>query len=326
MAETDEEEPNAQDDESGGQNIKHDESFKSVLATGEAVAHFLTKYIAQEWASYVSANKLVRVDTSFITGEFRHIDSDLIYKSQIGNSDVYFYILIELQSTVDFNMPFRLLKYMVALLDDIFKNEDEAARERKDYRVPAIVPIVLYNGYDNWTAVSSFREYTMNYKLFGDNIINFEYLLFDLKRTDESAILPITNVLDAFLSLDKLRLEKKLSPEEFVNWWIKQMPQLSDDDENTLFNWIIHVVYKSKLSPEKIETIKKSLKKGDIVTMKHGLAAWRDELIEETTVTVAREAAHTEDVKIARKLKDEGMDLSTIARVTDLTIDEILQL
>jgi len=313
-------------DDAGGQNLKHDESLKSILATGEAIAHFLTKYIAQKWTAYVSANKLVRIDKSFITGEYSHIDSDLIYKLQIGDSDVYFYILLELQSTVDFKMPFRLLRYMVALLDDIFKDTDKDARERKDYRLPAIVPIVLYNGYDNWTAVRSFREYTKNHELFGDNIIDFEYLLFDLKRTDESAILPITTALDAFLSIDKLRLEKKLSPEEFAAWWVKQEPQLSEDDENTLLNWIIHVVCKGKLSQKEIKNLTESLKKGDTVTMKHGLAAWRDELIEETTITVAREATHKEDVKIAEALKARGMDVNDIAEITGLTIDEILQL
>jgi len=322
MAETDDEEPKAQDGETGGQNLKHDESLKSILATGEAIAHFLTKYIAQKWAAYVSANKLVRVDTSFITGEFRHIDSDLIYKLQIGDSDVYFYILLELQSTVDFSMPFRLLRYMVALLDDIFKNKDETVRERKDYRVPAIVPIVLYNGYDNWTAVRSFREYTENHELFGNNIIDFEYLLFDLKRTDESVILPITNVLDAFLSLDKLRLEKKFSPEEFAKWWVKQAPQLSEDDKKTLRNWIVHVIYKGKLSPKELQTLTESLTKGDTDTMTHGLAAWRDEMIAEATL----DATHKEDVKIAEALKARGMDIHEIAEITGLTVDEIIVL
>jgi predicted transposase/invertase (TIGR01784 family) len=326
MAKTDDAEPQAQDEGVVEQNLKHDESLKSLLATGEAIAHFLTKYISQKWTAYVAADKLVRVDTSFITDKFRHIDSDLIYKLQINDSDVYFYILLELQSTVDFKMPFRLLRYMVALLDTVFEDADKDVRERKDYRLPAIVPIVLYNGYDNWTAVRSFREYTKNRELFGDNIINFEYLLFDLKRTDESAILPITNVLDAFLSLDRLRLEKKLSPDEFVRWWSEQAPQLSADDKNTLLNWIKHVMYKGRLSPRELETLTESLKKGDKHIMKHGLAAWRDELIEEATVVATREATHNEDVKIARAMKEAGMNVDTIAKFTGLTVDEILQL
>ena len=44
-----------------------------------------------------------------------------------------FYVLQELQSSVDFTIPFRLLRYMVELLNDVFKNTDEKVRERKDF-------------------------------------------------------------------------------------------------------------------------------------------------------------------------------------------------
>jgi len=59
--------------------------------------------------------------------------------------------------------------------------------------------------------------------------------------------------------------------------------------------------------------------------MKHGLAAWRDELIAEATLDGIRKGKHEEDVKIARRLKDKGMNINDIAEFTDLTIDEILQ-
>jgi predicted transposase YdaD len=81
-------------------------------------------------------------------------------------------------------------------------------------------------------------------------------------------------------------------------------------------------MYKGRLSPNELKTLTESLKKGEQHTMKHGLAAWRDELIEETTITVA----HREDVKIAKYLKTKGMNINEIAEATGLTIDEILQL
>jgi predicted transposase YdaD len=71
-----------------------------------------------------------------------------------------------------------------------------------------------------------------------------------------------------------------------------------------------------------METLKKSLEKGDIMTMTHGLAAWRDEMIDEAK----REATRKEDVKIASTMKAKGKDVSEIAEFTGLTVDEILQL
>ncbi|MDR2592011.1 MAG: hypothetical protein LBC59_04310 [Chitinispirillales bacterium] len=58
------------------------------------------------------------------------------------------------------------------------------------------------------------------------------------------------------------------------------------------------------------------------MTMTHGLAAWRDEMIDEAKC----EAKHEEDVKIASAMKTAGMDVYTVSKFTGLTIDEILQL
>jgi hypothetical protein len=96
---------------------------------------------------------------------------------------------------------------MVELLNDVFKNTDKNIRERKDFRLPAIVPIVLYNGSDNWTAARSYREYTENHEIFGDSIIDFNCLLFDLKRMNENKNSPIITPLDIILSVDEHRLK-----------------------------------------------------------------------------------------------------------------------
>jgi predicted transposase YdaD len=52
--------------------------------------------------------------------------------------------------------------------------------------------------------------------------------------------------------------------------------------------------------------------------MKHAVEEWRDELVDEVT--------REEDIRIAKKHLEEGVDVNTIAKVTNLTVDEILQL
>jgi hypothetical protein len=43
-------------------------------------------------------------------------------------------------------MSFRLLQYMVEVWRDAFNDTPEKERKRKSFRLPAIVPAVLYNG------------------------------------------------------------------------------------------------------------------------------------------------------------------------------------
>ena len=306
--------------DAGGQNLKHDESYKSVLSNAANFLHFLKKYIAAPWTADISVDDLATVNKSYITPEFGEIDSDLIYKLKIKDTDVYFYVLVELQSQVDHTMPFRLLRYMVELLNDLFKNIEKNIRERKDFRLPAIVPIVLYNGGDNWTAVRTYKEYTENYEIFGDCIIDFHYLLFDLKRTDEAAMLLTKKILDIVFLLDKRRLENpenKVSEGEVTELLEKFAPKMPVDDALALLGWLKHFMYKGKLSPENEKNFKNILKGGGN-TMKHAVEIWRDEMIDVAT--------HKKAVEIAKYFKDKDVPVEDIAEATGLTIDEILQL
>ena len=321
MAATDD----AENQDAGGQNPKHDEGYKYILSKASNFLHFLKKYFPAPWTADISVDNIVKVNKTYITKELRHLDSDLIYMLKKGGTDVYFYVLLELQSTVDFTMPFRLLRYMVELLNDVFKNVKEETRESKNYRLPAVVPIILYDGERQWTAVRSFKEYTKDYEIFGGNIIDFEYLLLDLNRTDDSAILPVQKLLDAAFSLTKKR--KTLSPKELVEWCAEQVPHLSKDDKHELVDW---VMFASGTSQEIKKTLQDIIMKGDAVAMKTGFD-WLVEDARNEGVLVGerkgeREGERKKALEIAAGMKAEGMDVYTISRLTGLTIDEILQL
>ena len=313
----------------GGQKQKHDQGYKDVLSDSATFLHFLRKYFAKSWTANISADDIERVNTSFITSEYRPLDSDLIYKLKINGSDVYFYILIELQSKVDFTMPFRLLYYMVALLRKIFNNTDKDVRERKGFRLPAIVPIVLYNGKGKWTPPLTYREYTEDCGIFGDNIINFRYLLFDLNRIDDDAIEPIENPLDAVFVVEKLRISERLTPDKLTEWWMENTFGFSNDHIDMLITWINYNYLKGEMTPETLETLKNNPKKGSTV-MKSLLDEWvRKEARKEARNEARKEAREVEKRKalaIAKNLKANGVDVDTIAKSTDLTVDDVLRL
>jgi predicted transposase/invertase (TIGR01784 family) len=296
---------------------KHDKGYKGLLSNNAVFLHFLKKYFAESWTDNISTDDLEQVDKSFITEEYRNIDSDLIYKLNINGSDVYFYVLIELQSDVDFTMPFRLLRYMVELLNVIFKNTDKDIRERKDFRLPAIVPIVLYNGKDNWTPAMTYREFTEKCELFGNNIIDFRYLLLDLNRTDEKAIEPIENPLDAIFIVEKMRIRKKLTLDNLSNWWQEKTSAFSDDDKNMLINWIDKVYFNGKISPEIMEVFKNNPMKGS-VTMKSLVDEWVEE--------GEHRGMEKRTLEFAKKMKDKGKSIDEIIEMTDLTVDDVLRL
>ncbi|MCL2086525.1 MAG: Rpn family recombination-promoting nuclease/putative transposase, partial [Oscillospiraceae bacterium] len=83
------------------QNTNHDGGYKTILSIKENFLHFLNKYIEKPWTKNISLDDMEKIEKSFITPEFKHIDSDIIYKTRFNGSDMYFYVLLELQSTVD---------------------------------------------------------------------------------------------------------------------------------------------------------------------------------------------------------------------------------
>lgn len=91
------------------------------------------------------------------------------------------YVLLEFQSSIDHSMPIKLLVYMIEVWREMFKGVSKEEIKRKGFKLPAIVPIVTYNGKDKWNVQVSFKEKITKYELFVDKLLDFEYVLLDVK-------------------------------------------------------------------------------------------------------------------------------------------------
>ena len=69
-----------------------------------------------------------------------------------------------------------------------FLDTPKRERESAGFRLPAMVPIVSYNGPESWTAVKSLREYQNCGDQFGIHILNLKYYL--IYQRMESLLFP----------------------------------------------------------------------------------------------------------------------------------------
>jgi len=150
------------------------------------------------------------IDKEFITDQFDTYESDLVYKVHTKRGIIYLFFLFELQSSNDFTMPFRLLVYMTAIWLDYFKNSNKNKRKKMKYRLPAIMPIVLYNGARSWTASRNFKEMISHADIFGNYIVNFEYVLVSVNSLTKSKISSSNTLIDNILLADKKKSRAKL--------------------------------------------------------------------------------------------------------------------
>jgi predicted transposase/invertase (TIGR01784 family) len=123
---------------------KHDKTYKIFLKYKKIFLEFIKSFIHEEWVNQINEDDIEIVNKSFILRDYTDKECDLVYRLKLKDTEIYFYVLLELQSTVDFTMPFRLLIYMVELLKLIFSNTDEKIRTAKNYKLPAIVPLVRW--------------------------------------------------------------------------------------------------------------------------------------------------------------------------------------
>jgi hypothetical protein len=119
------------------------------------VADLLRDFIREDWVRELDLATLEKVRGSYVTLERRSRESDVVWRVRWGSDhQLYVYLLIELQSTVNALMALRMMVYLGLLYQDLNKRR-ESTRAGK---LPPVLPLVLYNGYAPWSAAQDISE------------------------------------------------------------------------------------------------------------------------------------------------------------------------
>lgn len=298
---------------------KYDKGYKRILGKKKNFLSLLKNFIKTSWINELTEDDLEIIDKEFIPKDFREKESDLIYKIRIKEKEIIIYFLMELQSSVDFTMPYRLLMYMTELYKRIFMDTDEKERERKGFQLPAIVPVVLYNGSDSWSVVNSFKEYLSGYPLFEENVINFKYILLNVNNYSDEVLYEIGNLISSVFTLDK-----KQDKDRFVSNITKLAKlgmKLSQEEQIDLADWLRDVLKKKAVSKghdEIIDVLVKNLLEGEVTPMTYAIERIFDEEREDAREDVT--------VEIAIKMLKKNKDIDEIQEFTSLSYERIMKL
>lgn len=308
----------------------NDKGYKSLLSSKKVFCELLRSFINRSWVAGLDENDLVKVDKSYVSSDFRGQESDIVYRAKLrkdgakqpaAGREVWFYVLVELQSTVDALMPFRLLGYMVELWRDVLKNAGKSAK-RRDFRLPVIVPIVIYNGKRPWTAAQRFKEKLDGAELFGEGVIDFSYLLIDIWRYDERELLGHINLISAAFLLD--RTEEAAEVVARLSQMIDTIRALSDTEADLFWKWTTRILGRRlpRESREQLEAIMEQSGGRE--------ANWMITNIEKAIMRTRREErmAGREEGKreVAGNLMKMGMSAEQVAEATGLPVEEIRRL
>ena len=203
----------------------HDSSYKQLFGHPEMVRDLLQGFVQEDWVDHLDFASLEKVNGSYVTEDLRDRADDVIWRVRWGERWLYVYLLLEFQSTVDRFMAVRMMVYVGLLYQDLIKS----GQVKRGEQLPPVLPVVLYNGKPEWTAVQDVMELITSVPggldLYRPRM---RYLLIDEVRYEDAELTPMRNLTAALF-----RLEKSRQPEEIRSVlknlidWLRAPEQLS---------------------------------------------------------------------------------------------------
>ncbi|NYS62613.1 Rpn family recombination-promoting nuclease/putative transposase [Vreelandella salicampi] len=130
----------------------HDTGYKELFSYPEFVQQLIEGFAPAEIARLMDFSTLKSHSGSYITPLFEEKIEDVVWSVNVNwqgmTQEVYLYILLEFQSSVDRTMPVRLMHYAACFYSELLKQKVITPGQG----LPPVFPVVLYNGSERWSA------------------------------------------------------------------------------------------------------------------------------------------------------------------------------
>ena len=137
--------------------VRHDPAFKRYFSFATVVEDLLCAFAAPDWAESLDFSTLSDASPEFVDETLRARCGDMVWRVCFRHGTLadgarrYLFVLLEFQSSVDAHMQGRMRRYTDALLERLMHN----GVHTREGELPPVLPVVLYNGDEPWTAQGS---------------------------------------------------------------------------------------------------------------------------------------------------------------------------
>lgn len=97
----------------------HDKGYKYLFSNPLIVKELLESFVHMEWIKEIDFTQTETIDKTYVNDNYKEYEADIIYRLRFKDSEIYLYLLIEFQSTVDKFIAFRMLQYIVELYREL---------------------------------------------------------------------------------------------------------------------------------------------------------------------------------------------------------------
>lgn len=163
----------------------HSEFFVNVIGRRENALDLLKQILPKTIQRHLVLDSLVIEKGSYVDEKLHDHFSDLIFSVKLKNGSVgRIYCLLEHKSAPEYLVALQLLRYMALEWNEMLKQEKIYGN-----RLPPIIPIVVYQGNDDWPVSQEFQTVvdfpSDDFKAY---VPNFHYALWNLVDLDEQKL------------------------------------------------------------------------------------------------------------------------------------------
>ncbi|MDR0884859.1 MAG: Rpn family recombination-promoting nuclease/putative transposase [Clostridiales Family XIII bacterium] len=287
-----------------------DNSFKVIFDDPELFSAFIKDFIDIDILKDIKPSDIKDVSERYLPLHTENKDSDTVKRIELSDDTSLFIItILEHESKVNYRMPFKMLQYISLVLDKYEKEVNKKKKGtsfKKNFKYPAILPIVYYDGKSRWTAEKNFLNRTDLSDIFEKYIPKFEYELIDLNTYSYDDIMKFGDTISFMLLLDKVSgNDDFLALKQIIAKYYNEIDLNIPDHLRTMISRVARVMLTNVNVPQdEIDEI-------------------TDKIDERSTVEMF-ESFSKYDVQETRKIaRDEGHDDKVIMAGTKKSLAEI---
>jgi len=280
---------------------KHDKMVKVIFSQKREVATFINQFINLE--EKIKAEQLQSCQNEFITWQYKGKQVDIVYR--LKEKPVYF--LIEHQSTVNQKMVEKIGSYIEQIME---------IQEWNNEKLPIVVSIVIYTGFQKWTAKTKLSEKQYAEEAYKEYQNNLWYNLVAVQDYTFEELLKTNTLFTSFLIMEKCETK-----EELLTYSKKIIDKIKKEENKKLAKDIIKKIFRLFLGEEVITEMLKELEREEEISMSPATKMLLDLELK------GREKGIVEGImQTAKKMIERNMKLKEIQEITGLSKEEIEKL
>lgn len=183
-------------------------------------------------------------------------DADVVKKVHAFSNDEeieFFIALIEHKSGVDYNVIMQMLRYMVYIWEDYEHQEEKLKKgisKTKGFKYPPILPIVYYEGIEDWTASVHLSDRIALKDVFSEFIPDFRYYLVSLNKYRVKELIEKKDGISFVMLINRLKSAEDFKKLNLPEGYFDDIQKASPDEVLAVIARVIAVVLRKQNVPE----------------------------------------------------------------------------